>query len=122
MPDEPVHLDCKLWASTLRSARRGAAGGPARNASEHLKVVLDDEYATDLLADAVQRLAEGNVPAAVADALRVGRLTALLMDHGHVRGIVVGDTFGRGVARALARQFGDKIKANVFSISVRIVD
>ena len=27
VPDEPVHLDRKLWANTLRSARRGSSSG-----------------------------------------------------------------------------------------------
>ena len=58
-----------------------------------------------LLHHAAQRLALADVPEVIATALRLGRMVALRKPNGRVRGLVMGGTFRRLVARTLARQF-----------------
>ena len=53
---------------------------------------------------AASRLACAQIPQSIGEALTLGSLTALLKDNGKIRGIVVGDTFRRGVARTIAQQ------------------
>ena len=48
------------------------------------------------------------VPQSIFSALRLGRMTALRIPSGGVRGIVVGDVLRRLVARTLAQQFAKK--------------
>ena len=106
-PPRPPAFDEERYVSNVRSARRGAAGGLAGDTNEHLKILLDAEEDTDLLVFAGQKLAVGDVPAEIVDALRLGGLTALAKGEGRVRGIVAGDTFRRGVARTLAQQHAE---------------
>ena len=94
-----MHFDRRKWACDLRSTRRGAATGLAGNTAEHLKVMLDDEGDTELLADAAENLAQAKVPSPTVAAFRMGALTALQKEGGKVRGIVAGDTLRRSVAR-----------------------
>jgi len=64
----------------------------------------------DALATVAEKLAEGNVPPAVAQALAQARLTALQKPGGAgVQGIATGGTLRRLVARTLAQQFGTAI-------------
>ena len=100
-----MELDREKYAAKVRSAARGAAGGLAGDFNEHLKTLLDDERATELLAYVAERFAWGDVPDDIIEALSLGKLTALMKDNGRVRGIVAGDIFRRGVARTLAQQF-----------------
>ena len=71
-------LSCGLsgWFSPW-DARKGSAmpSGPSGCTNEHLRVMLDDEVAADLLARTEEKLAE--VPSAVAEAARQGRLVPL---------------------------------------------
>lgn len=110
-PTAPLEFDRERYANNLRSAPRGSAPGLAGDTNEHLKVLLDDELATDLIAAAAERLAHAQVPEPIVDALSLGSLTALVKDNGRVRGIVAGDTFRRGVARTLAQQSADAVEA-----------
>ena len=55
--------------------------------------------------------AAGQVPHDILKAIRLGRLTALQKPDGGVRGIVVGDTFTRLVARTLAKQISKRVEA-----------
>ena len=59
----------------------------------------------------LQSFARAEVPADVAAALRLGRLTALKKDNGKVRGIVAGSVFRRLTCKALAKQFADDFLA-----------
>ena len=52
----PVVLDKEAWASNIRSAGKNAAAGFAGDPNEDYKILLGDEYAIDLLAEAAQRL------------------------------------------------------------------
>ena len=71
--------------------------------AEHLKVLLQDQPALELLAYAATRLANAQVPASIVPGLAFARLTALSKPDGGVRGIATGDVFRRLVSRALAK-------------------
>ena len=47
-PSVPVDVDGDLLAKNLRTARRGAAGGPSGATAEHLKLLLESQVCTDL--------------------------------------------------------------------------
>ncbi|CAK0884260.1 unnamed protein product, partial [Prorocentrum cordatum] len=79
--------------TNVRRSRRGAAPGPSGMTGEHLQTLLDDEHCCDLLHHAATLLARAEIPGPVAEALRLGRLTALRKSNGRVRGIVTGDVF-----------------------------
>ena len=72
--------------------------------AEHLKLLLQDIPAQELLAHAATQLARARVPAEVAAAVAMARLTAFQKPDGGVRGIATGDAFRRLVARAFAKQ------------------
>ena len=86
----------------MRSARRDVSGGPSGTRAEHLQTLHDSENTADLLADAAEHFAHAELPEAVVRALRFGRMTGLQKRDGGVRGIVIGDTLRRLVARTLA--------------------
>ena len=77
---------------------------------EHLKTLLVDEEALELLHGVAERLANADIPPEVARAVALGRMTALQKSGAQrrVRGIVVGDTFRRLVAKSLAKQFSQE--------------
>ena len=109
IPAAEVSLDRKTFAGNLKRACKVSAGGPSGMTSDHLRVVLDDERCTDLLADAAEDLARAKIPDTIAQAVRLGRLTALQKDSGGLRGIVAGDVLRRLTARTLAMQHGDEM-------------
>ena len=92
------------FVGCLRSARRGSAAGPSGTTKKHLRLLLDDEGDCELLHRAAGQLATATVPESVLEALRLGRMVALRKPSGRARALVVGDTFRRLVARALAQQ------------------
>ena len=92
-PAQPVHLSARAVASALRSARRGGAPGLSGMRAEHLKLLLQDVTAIELLAEAATQLAQARVPADIPPALAMARLTALRKPDGGVRGIATGDVF-----------------------------
>ena len=100
--DEAQFLIC------LRTARRGAAGGPSGMTADHLHPMLDNDHDSELLSEAASILAQGIIPGDVKDGMRLGRLTALRKPDGGVRGIVVGDIMRRLVARTMAKQVAKK--------------
>ena len=110
-PHEPVRLSWGAFVNNLRRARRGAAPGPSGCTNEHLRLLLDSEEDMQLLHHAAQRLALADVPEVIATALRLGRMVALRKPNGRVRGLVMGDTFRRLVARTLAQQFAASFDA-----------
>ena len=66
---------------------------------------------TNLLFLMAEQLARGRVQPSIADALRLGRTTALQKPNGGVRGIVAGDILRRLVARTVAQQMGKVVEA-----------
>ena len=103
-PAEKLNLNRRLFLETLRETPRGSAGGLSGLRFEHLKVLLDDENATDLLYTVAQDLARAELPRETQEVLRTGSLVALQKPDGGVRGIVVGETLRRVTAKTLAKQ------------------
>ena len=88
-------LEEDVLFKNLRSAKRGTAGLPSGMTEEHLRPLLDNVRDLRLFHSLTEVLAQGAVPEAIVDALRLGRLTALRKPCGGVRGIVAGDTVRR---------------------------
>ena len=74
-----------LAAAELRSAKRGAAGGPSGMTVEHLQPRLDHPKDLRLFFQVAERLARGQVP----EETQVARKA-----DGRVRGVVAGDVVG----------------------------
>ena len=110
VPASIFELDKGKFSKNLRSARRGAAGGPSRMTVEHLQPLLDHPRALHNMFLLAERLARADVPPSIVDAIRQGRLTALRKPSGGVRGIVIGDVIRRVVARTLAQQLGPAVE------------
>ena len=109
-PCRPVGASGGPWqsvAAALRDARRGGAAGLSGMRAEHLKLLLQDVTALELLAHVCTRLANAQVPADVVAGLAMSRLTALQKPGGGVRGIATGDCFRRLASRALAKGWAD---------------
>ena len=104
-PGSPVAVDRQIFLKCLKSAPRGASPGPGGCTCEHLQALLDDTDTMELLFVAITSLARGKVPAEISEALMGARLTALTKPGGGVRGIAMGSSLRRLVARILARQF-----------------
>ena len=94
-----------MLLKNLKSARRGAAGGPSGITTEHLRPLLDSEEDCDC-----QAFARARVPDEVLSAVRMGRITALQKPSGGIRGIVVGDSVRRLVSRTIAQQIGPAVE------------
>ena len=102
VPDELVHhrpqstfkLDATQFARNLRSARRGAAGGPSPSNTSNLCWMDLQRFV-----HVAERLSRAQIPPSVREAIRLGRLTALQKADGGIRGIVLGDIIRRLVAR-----------------------
>ena len=105
--DPGIQLGPASVAAALRDARRWGAAGLSGMRAEHLKLLLQDVTAPELLAHACTRLANAQVPADVVAGLAMSRLTALQKPGGGVRGIATGDCFRRLVSRALAKGWAD---------------
>ena len=105
LPEQPLRLSWRRFISNLRGTRRGAAAGPSGATAEHYKIMLDDEESTNFLYAAASALARAEVPQAIIDGLRLGRLVTLRKSNGRIRGLVMGDVFRRITSRTLAQQF-----------------
>ena len=78
----PFELDEGPFGKSLRSAKRGASGGPSGMTGEHLRPLLEE----------------------VVKTIQLGRLAALQKPTGGVRGIVAGEVLRRLVARTMVQQ------------------
>ena len=98
------------------SSRRGTIAGLSGATCEHYyyyyKVLLDDAEALERFAHGANLLASAQIPANIAVALAVSRLTALRRPGAGVRGIATGDTFRRLVSRGLGRHDADTFKTH----------
>ena len=118
VPDELVHhrpqstfkLDATQFARNLRSARRGAAGGPSGMTVEHLQPLLDAPRDLQRFVHVAERLSRAQIPPSVREAIRLGRLTALQKADGGIRGIVAGDIIRRLVARTMSQQLMEAVQ------------
>ena len=111
VPERPFLLDDEKFAKNLRSARRGAAPGPSGMTTEHLFPLLESTNDTQAFCQLGNLLAQGEVPPEAMSIIRKGRMTVLQKPSGGVRGIVVGDTFRRLVARTMAQQVSEAVEA-----------
>ena len=75
VPEAAFNLDDKKLAQNLRSSRRGAAPGPSGMSAEHLRPLLSNPRDFQWFFRAGEQLARGEVPPAVVDAIRLGRMT-----------------------------------------------
>ena len=123
VPEEQCPVPLPAFLDGLRAAPRGSAAGPSGATNEHLRILLDNEEDAQLLHGAALRLARAELPPAVLEGLRVGRLVALRKPNGRVRALVVGDAFRRLVGRVLARhfasQFQDACMPHQYGLSTR---
>ena len=110
-PDVPLALDRTALLANLRRARRGAAPGPSGYTAEILRLVLDEEDASQLFFEVASLLARAHVPESAVAGLALGRLVALSKPGGGTRGLVVGDFLRRLVARTIAQQFASDFEA-----------
>ena len=115
----PFDLDEKKLGKNLRSAKRGAAGGPSGMTTEHLRPLLDTHLDTQLLHEVCQQLARAEVSQSVINAIRMGRMTALSKPNGGVRGIVAGDLLRRLTARTMAAAVEQGCRSRHIAIPVR---
>ena len=104
-PNAPIALNRPALLANLRRARRGAAPGPSDYTSEILRLVLDEEEASQLFGEVASILARAQVPQSAIAGLALGRLVAISKPSGGTRGLVVGDALRRLVARTIAQQF-----------------
>ena len=109
-PDVDVELDRNRFLTNLRNARRGLSPSLSGGRNEHYKVVMDDEHIMGDLYTIASRLACGNVPRQIGEALRMCKLTALPKSNGKIRGLNAGDTFRRLVAKTLAQQYEEEFR------------
>ena len=110
-PGTQFSMDRDRFARNLRSARRGAAGGPSGMTVEHLQPLLDHPRDLQAFLNAAEKVSRAHIPPAVQEAIRLGRLTALQKANGGVRGIVAGDIVRRLVARTMSQQLMESVQA-----------
>jgi len=82
VPPSPLNVDPDKILAALRSAGRGSAQDLSGSRYEHYRVLIEDGAAWGLFAKFVQAFARGDVPDEIAQALRLGRMTALRKDNG----------------------------------------
>ena len=107
---EQFVLDAEKFLMVLRTAKRGAAGGPSSMTSDHFFPVLENEIDSGWLVELAQILAVGVVPNEILIFIGLGRFTALRIEGEGVRGIMVGDMLRRLVARTMAQQVSMEVE------------
>ena len=77
-PVVPYMMDMKKLLANVRSARRGAAPGPSGMTVEHLRSLLESDRDSLLFFEVAVDVSRGNAPDVFWDAVRLGRVTALM--------------------------------------------
>ena len=105
IPREPVpdlprgvstfNLDETLFGRNVRSAKRGAAGGPSGMTCDHLRPLLDSPRDLHTLFLVAESFSRGLIPRSVVEIVKLGWMTALRKKDGGVRGIVAGEVIHR---------------------------
>ena len=103
-PEVGFNLDDFRFARKLRSANRGAAGGPSGMTVEHLQPLLGHPRDLRSFIRVCEQLSRARVPRSIGEAILLGRFAALQKPSGSVRGIVAGDIVRRLVARTMSQQ------------------
>ena len=78
--------------------------------SDNLFPLLDSERDSMKFYEFASLVARGEIPGEVMEILRMGRITALSMPDGSVRGVTVGDILRRLVARTVAQQYNKELR------------
>ena len=99
-PSNPLELDKDEFLHNLRTARRGAAGGPSGMRNEHLRPLLDNAEDCTKFFEISQAFAQAKLPEEMVSVLRMGQMTALQKANGGIQGIT-----SSLVAKTLAKQF-----------------
>ena len=110
VPPFAFDLDEDVFNRNLRSSKKGAARGPSGMTCEHLRPLLPDARGLHLLFQISERMARGQLPEAVINIIRRGRLTALSKPDGGVRVIVAGDVVRRLVACTMSQQLSPAVE------------
>ena len=110
-PERGFDLDHEKFLKNLRSARRGAAGGPSGMTTKHLRPLLDDDQRRRLLVTLGEQFARAQIPDVAVRMVRLGLLTALSKPDGGVRGIFASDVIRRLVGRTKAQQLSQPVEA-----------
>ena len=76
-PEVEPALDRDWFLVSLRTARKGAAGGPSGMTAEHLRVLLRNERDSDLLHEMASDVVRADISDEVLEAIRIGRMVAL---------------------------------------------
>ena len=77
-PERQVRLAAGSVATALREAKRGGAVGLLGMQAEHLKLLLQDAEAIELLADAATLLARAHIPPEIQTALAMARFNGFV--------------------------------------------
>ena len=111
--DAPIfNLDERIFGRNVRSAKRGAAGGPSAMTTDHLRPLLESTRDLHNLFKVAELLARGQIPESTASTIRRGRMTTLRKDGGGVRGIVAGEVIRRVTARTIVQQLGPAVEVS----------
>ena len=95
-----------MFTRNIRSARRGAVGGPSGMTAKHLRFILESPSETAAFFRAAQDLARAEIPQDVL--LCMGLFTAL---RGGVRGIVCADErWWQGVLHNRSHQWNQRLR------------
>ena len=109
-PEVPFELEEMRFLQNLRSAKKGAAGGPSGMTTDHLRPVLDNVRDSHLFFTEAEQLSRAYTPQVIVNTIRMGRMTALQKDDGGVRGTVAGDIIRRLVACTVAQQLSPVVE------------
>ena len=100
VPPFAFDVDEDVFNRNLRLSKKGTAGRP----------LLPDVRGLHCCSRSRRELLEVNLPEAVINIIRMGRLTALSKPDGGVRGIVAGDVVRRLVARTMSQQLSPAVE------------
>ena len=103
MMSEPLHpfqMEKEMFLQNLKTARKGAAGGPSSMRNEHLHPLWTMMLTVPDSSRFSQAFAQALIPDEIESALRVGQLTALEKPNGGET--VVGDVTRRLVAKTMS--------------------
>ena len=89
------NLDETVFGRNVRSARRGAAGGPSGMTCDHLRPLLGGPRDLHKFFLVAKKLSQGEIPRTIVQIIKLGCMTALRKKDGGVRGTVVGEVIRR---------------------------
>ena len=100
-----ISLDTGLFAKNVRTARRGAAGGPSGTTVDHHRMVLESDADTAKFWRLPQDLARAAIPEEILGGRPVGSVESVGQTIGGAFGASCVEKVRRLVARTIAQQF-----------------